>query len=294
MSLHCLTTWLLKLVSGESKRARCPTRARPQKSPQLRLECLENRALLSTFAIAPISVAATPASNPTLSLGAVPAPGGGLVVSLPILSLPGIGQGQASSGNTSSSDQNPTVTPTLPPSVNAPGTVFSPPIQRLPTVPPKGTKSPLRKVLGFAVAAAVEQPTVDMVAPPAPPADPATPSKTTVSLAAAADPAQPTVTTILDNASNSSSSAARGPLIAEELTTTSERSAPAVRRSLLATEAPTDSALDTFFVELWDQDQLLFPDAGPPIDEALFPDGFPTPDDMPGPGDISSALEHSL
>ena len=31
MSLHCLTMWLFKLVSGESKRARRPTRAEPRR-----------------------------------------------------------------------------------------------------------------------------------------------------------------------------------------------------------------------------------------------------------------------
>ena len=66
----------------------------------------------------------------------------------------------------------------------------------------------------------------------------------------------------------------------------SERGPRAARRSLLAPEAPTEAALDTFFLELWDQDQLLFPDAAPGIDETLFPDGIPSPDDMPAPGDI--------
>ena len=150
-------------------------------------------------------------------------------------------------------------------------------------------------MLRFAVAAVVEQPTVDMVAPPVPPADPATPSKATLPLGGcggcrAADGHDDLGQRVKSQFGRRSTSSDR-----RGIDQSGERTAaPAVRRSLLAPEASTDSALDTFFVELWDQDQLLFPDAGPPIDETLFPDGFPAPDDMPGPGDISSALEHSL
>ncbi len=298
MSSHWLRRSLSRLASPHGYRVRRQAGAGRQNPIPLKLESLENRALLSTFPLVPTQVAAAPAFNPASSLEVVgvPVPGsglGGVAVSHPILGLPGIDQGQASSTNTSSSDQ--TVTPTLPLSANAPGKVFLPPILKLPTVPPKGAKNPVRTVHRFAVAAVVEQPSVDTAALPVPAADPPTPAKATLPLAAAGDAAPPMITAILDNLSSPSSGAAPRSLIAEGSTGGGERTAaPTSRRSLLAPEASTDSALDTFFLEFWDQEQLLFPDAGPPIDETLFPDGFPAPDDMPGPGDISSALEHSL
>ena len=80
---------------------------------------------------------------------------------------------------------------------------------------------------------------------------------------------------------------------ASESGSSTERTSAAARRSLLAPDAPTEAALDSFFLELWDQDQLLFPDAGPLVDETLFPDGFPSPDDMPEPGIIPGSSELS-
>jgi hypothetical protein len=47
--------------------------------------------------------------------------------------------------------------------------------------------------------------------------------------------------------------------------------------------------LDNLFVELWDEDQLLFPDALPGFEETLFPDGPPSIDDMPLPLPVPNA-----
>jgi hypothetical protein len=53
--------------------------------------------------------------------------------------------------------------------------------------------------------------------------------------------------------------------------------------------------LDSLFADVWDDEQLLFPDALPQIDETLFPDGIPNiddipfPDPMPTPGDSAPA-----
>jgi hypothetical protein len=44
-----------------------------------------------------------------------------------------------------------------------------------------------------------------------------------------------------------------------------------------------EADIDSFFLEIWDQEQLLFPDAVPPTDELLFPGGLPAPDEMPLP-----------
>jgi hypothetical protein len=44
--------------------------------------------------------------------------------------------------------------------------------------------------------------------------------------------------------------------------------------------------LDKLFLEWWDDDQLLFPDSLPPIDESLFPDVMPQRDDMLLPNDM--------
>ena len=146
MSSHWLRRSLSRLASPHGYRVRRQAGAGRQNPIPLKLESLENRALLSTFPlIAPTQVAAAPASNPASSLEVVgvPVPGsglGGVAVSLPILCLPGIDQGQASSANTSSSDQNPTVTPTLPLSANAPGKVFLPPILKTADSSPERSK----------------------------------------------------------------------------------------------------------------------------------------------------------
>src|SRR5262249_55789556 len=42
--------------------------------------------------------------------------------------------------------------------------------------------------------------------------------------------------------------------------------------------------LDRLILEIWDDEQLLFPDTIPQVDDVLFPDAVPTPDDMPSPG----------
>jgi hypothetical protein len=88
----------------------------------------------------------------------------------------------------------------------------------------------------------------------------------------------------MDAPSNSAAPIVSRSASASETGPNSERTSAAARRSLLAPDAPNEAALDAFFVELFDQDQLLFPDAGPVADETLFPDGFPAPDDMPEPG----------
>jgi hypothetical protein len=84
--------------------------------------------------------------------------------------------------------------------------------------------------------------------------------------------------------------------------TTSGAFAPSVMG--ITTRSPEDSFkgqandlplndLDRLFLDLWDDDQLLFPDSLPPIDEMLFPDTAPNLDDMLSPnaspkGDDSS------
>src|SRR5262249_15062354 len=45
----------------------------------------------------------------------------------------------------------------------------------------------------------------------------------------------------------------------------------------------SDADLDSLFLEIWDQDQMLFPDAVPATDEMLYPGGLPVPDEMPPP-----------
>jgi hypothetical protein len=66
--------------------------------------------------------------------------------------------------------------------------------------------------------------------------------------------------------------------------------APAARTDAgRALPLPSDADLDAFFLEIWDQDQMLFPDAVPPVDEMLYPGGVPVPDEMPAPPAIPHA-----
>ena len=66
--------------------------------------------------------------------------------------------------------------------------------------------------------------------------------------------------------------------------------APAARTDAgRALPLPSDADLDTFFLEIWDQEQMLFPDAVPPVDEMLYPGGVPVPDEMPAPPAIPHA-----
>jgi hypothetical protein len=51
----------------------------------------------------------------------------------------------------------------------------------------------------------------------------------------------------------------------------------------------SDADLDSLFLEIWDQDQMLFPDAAPAADEMLYPRGIPVPDEMPAPPAIPNA-----
>jgi hypothetical protein len=41
--------------------------------------------------------------------------------------------------------------------------------------------------------------------------------------------------------------------------------------------------LDSLFADLWDDEQMLFPDARPNLDETIFPNGLPNTDEMPFP-----------
>jgi hypothetical protein len=59
-----------------------------------------------------------------------------------------------------------------------------------------------------------------------------------------------------------------------------------------ATLAP--HLLDLFFLEIWDQDQLLFPDSLPAIDDIAFPDALPAADDMPSPVSTTERHDSSL
>jgi hypothetical protein len=52
---------------------------------------------------------------------------------------------------------------------------------------------------------------------------------------------------------------------------------------------PTE--LDRLFLELWDDDQLLFPDAVPAIDEMLFPDAVLNPEDMSYPESMPAPMD---
>jgi hypothetical protein len=55
--------------------------------------------------------------------------------------------------------------------------------------------------------------------------------------------------------------------------------------------------LDSLFLDLWDDEQMLFADAAPQVEEALFPDGIPAIDEMPfpqaapAPNESSSPME---
>jgi hypothetical protein len=56
---------------------------------------------------------------------------------------------------------------------------------------------------------------------------------------------------------------------------------------------PRASDLDSLFLEIWDDDQLLFPDALPPIDETLFPEVMPKLDEMSAPNAPASPDDFS-
>jgi hypothetical protein len=49
---------------------------------------------------------------------------------------------------------------------------------------------------------------------------------------------------------------------------------------------PRANDLDSLFLELWDDDQLLFPDTLPPFEEMLFPEVMPKLEDMPNPSPL--------
>jgi hypothetical protein len=48
--------------------------------------------------------------------------------------------------------------------------------------------------------------------------------------------------------------------------------------------------LDSFFVDVWDDEQMLFPDGRPDLDETIFPDGIPSTDEMPFPDPTPDSL----
>jgi hypothetical protein len=145
------------------------------------------------------------------------------------------------------------------------------------------------------LAAVVDQPAVPVPTSAPPSVEQAAPVKMAPPLSATADSlSAPTVNTIVDAPSNSASAVVPRSAIASELGPSTDRTSTTAPRSLLAPDAPSEAALDSFFLELWDQDQMLFPDAGPLIDETLFPDGFPAPDDMPEPGIIPGSSESLL
>jgi hypothetical protein len=251
------------------------------------------------------SVAILANSGPSAGMAMAGAPSmGGLVVSHPIIGIPGNGQAPSAlppSDSTSSSDQSTPLAPSLPLSGSGggpPANVFLPPILGLPIPPPQRARKPIRSrgpIRFAALAAVVDQPAVPVAIAVTPPADQAAPVKTAPPLSATAENlSAATVTTILDAPSTSAAPIVSRSASASDSGPSTERTSVAARRSLLAPDAPSEAALDSFFLELWDQDQLLFPDAGPPIDETLFPDGFPTPDDMPEPGIIPGSSEFSL
>jgi hypothetical protein len=79
---------------------------------------------------------------------------------------------------------------------------------------------------------------------------------------------------------------------------------PLLRELLLSAEVPLggtgDPAAfaqfldgDGAFLELWDRDQLLFPDSLPKVEELLFPGGLPRTEEMPFP-DEAPNLDNSL
>jgi hypothetical protein len=300
--------WLRKSISRfvfpSDRRVPRIKRARPGNAIPLRLEYLEERALLSIGALQ-FGGAILANSGPSAGMAMAPAPSrGGLVVSLPIISFPGNGQAPsafAPPGSSSSPDQPTGVLPSLPLSGRGsqpPGNVFLPPVLGLPIPLPKRGQKPIRSrgpIRFVALAAVVDQPAVP-VAPAAPPSgEQAAPVKMTPPLSATADSSSAsTVNTIADAPSSSSSAVVSRSASASESGPSAERTLATARRSLLAPDAPTEAALDSFFLEWWDQDQMLFPDAGPLIDETLFPDGFPAPDDMPEPGIIPGSSQSSL
>jgi hypothetical protein len=64
-------------------------------------------------------------------------------------------------------------------------------------------------------------------------------------------------------------------------------------RASLAQSPSALSDLDSLFLEIWDNEQMLFPDAALRIDEALFPDGIPNVDEMPFPELAPSPVDPS-
>jgi hypothetical protein len=305
MSLHWFKKSIGRLVFPDDPRFPRSRRTRPENPIPLRLEFLEERALLS---IGALRFGGAILTNPGPSTGEAMSPAlsmRGLVVSLPIVGFPGSGRAPsafAPPGSTPSSDQPTPGAPSLPPSGSggqAPGGVFVPPILGLPMAPPQRGRKPIRsrgpvRFAALAVAV-VDQPAVPVTtaAPPSP--EQAAPVKTAPPLSATAESlSAPTGNTIVDAPSNAVSAVVSRSASASESGPSSERTSSVARRSLLAPDAPTEAALDSFFLELWDQDQLLFPDAGPLIDETLFPDGFPAPDDMPEPGIIPGSSDSPL
>jgi hypothetical protein len=304
MSLHWLKKSIGRFVFPGARRFPGSRRARADNAMPLRLEYLEERALLS---IGALRFGGAILTNPGPSTGGAmsPAPSmGGLVISLPIVGFPGSGRAPstfAPPGSTPSSDQPTPDAPSLPPSGSGgqpPGNVFLPPILGLPTGPPQRGRKPIRSrgpIRFAALAAVVDQPAVSVTTAAPPSAEQAAPVKMAPPLSATADNSSaPTVNTIVDAPSNSAAPIVSRSANASESGPSTERTSGAARRSLLAPDAPTEAALDSFFLELCDQDQLLFPDAGPLIDETLFPDGFPAPDDMPEPGIIPGSSDSPL
>jgi hypothetical protein len=51
------------------------------------------------------------------------------------------------------------------------------------------------------------------------------------------------------------------------------------------------AGLDGLFLEIWDDEQLLFPNTIPQVDDVLFPDAVLPPDDMPSPGAMPAGAD---
>jgi hypothetical protein len=303
MSLDWFKKSISRFLLPGDKRLPRSERARPDNAIPLRLEYLEERALLSIGAVQfRGAILVTSGQAAGMAMSTEPSVGG-LLVSHPIMGIPGNGQtsnGFASSGSTPTSDQTTPVGPSLHLSGSGgrpPRKVFLP-VAGLPIAPPQRGRKPTRSrgpVRFAALATVVDPPAVPAATAALPPPEQAAPVKMVPPLSATADTSSgPTVITITDAPSNSAAPVVSRSAGASGSGPSTERTSAAARRSLLAPDAPNEAALDSFFVELWDQDQLLFPDAGPSIDETLFPDAFPAPDDMPEPGIIPGTPETSL
>ena len=268
-SVRRLAGRLLRRLSGAVHQASAGKTSKPIFRVALRVEALEHRTLPALILSGPISIVA------------IPAPGTGFSMPPPAL------VGAPSTGEPSAPI---TVSfgPSAPPSDSPPAPVIPKAPLKI-TRPPTVIRNPNRPrhlALVAAVPAPAEPPTTTAFADPPselPEKDPVNTAPKSASFTDAA----PASTGVAPSApSDSPLPAAVSPIRVPQSASADERVRASAVETKLASALPTEAALDNLFIELWDQDQMLFPDSAPSIDETLFPDGFPSPDDMTAPGAI--------